>query len=249
MITTSINRQFRLQYLGVALLISAMGAYFVYDGAVGYPRKNEKHAGFVAALEALEKTKAEAEEPMPSAKDWMKPDDNGERHIDRFARDAGVKMTTKQIAEIRGVEERVGDVLKAEPDAKKAAAAIAVLEMNLLEKLKEPPYSQTDLTTQFWFAVIFFLFAAGVAGLVALKARVKFAADAEGLSRNSERVAWTEFSSADLARWHEKGIARLNFKGRAWLLDEWHYSGVKEIVGLMLEKRGDFTMPEKPAKE
>ena len=249
MITTKVNKDYRLSRLGVAFLITAMGAYFVYDGFIGYPQKNEKHAGFVAKLEALEKAKSDAGEAMPASKDWMKPDDNGERYIERFAREAGVTMSTKQIEEIKGTEERARQIHQSEPDAKKAAAAIAMLEKSLLEKLKEPPYTQTELSTQIFFAALFFLFAAYLAGQVAMRRRVVFAADAEGLSRNGERLAWTEFSSADFARWHEKGIVHLNFKGRAWTLDAWHYSGVDEIVTLMMEKRKDFTMPEKPAKE
>ena len=250
MITTSINREYRQRWLAVALVITAMGAWFVYDGAIGYPKKNEKHAGFVAALEALEKEKAEAGEAMPAAKDWLKEDDDGGgRYIDRFARAAGVELSTSQVEEIKGTRDRVADTHRMEPDTKKAAEIIAVYEKNLLVNLKKPPYDKASINTQFGFAVFAFLFAAILVGLVAKRMRVTFTADERGLSRNNERFAYADLTGIDWAKWHEKGIARLNFNGTVWTLDAWYHAGIDEIIALILEKRRDFTMPEKPAKD
>ncbi len=37
----SLNREFLLRHLGVALLMAALGGWFLYDGAVAYPARGE----------------------------------------------------------------------------------------------------------------------------------------------------------------------------------------------------------------
>jgi len=244
MIKTTINSEYRFRMAGVAVVIAAMGAWFVYDGAIGYPKKNEAHAIFAAALQALQQ-----EGEPPKAAEWLKENDDGEPYIEQFARGAGVKLASSKIEYVKSTQAKVEAVFNKEPDKEKAAAKAGEIEAALTAKLMSPLYNETDLNTQFGFAVVFFLFAGLLIGMVAARARVTFTADDEGLGRNNERFAYAELTSIDWAQWHDKHIARFAFGATGWTLDGWHYANVDDIVAKVLEHRKDFTMPEKPAKE
>jgi len=256
MIKTTINNEYRLRMAGVAVVIAAMGAWFVYDGAIGYPQKNEAHTVFAAALRALQ----EEGEP-PKAAEWLKENDDGEPYIEQFAREAGVKLASAKIDYVKSTQAKVEAVFNKEPDKEKAATKAGEIEEALTQKLMEPPYNETDLNTQFGFAVVFFLFAALLVGMVTMRARVKFTADDEGLGCNNHRFAYSELTNIGWEQWHDKHIVRFVFQKPendsidgptrlfVWKLDGWHYANVDDIVAKVLEHRKDFTMPEKPAKE
>jgi len=246
MIKTTVNNEYRLRMTGVALVIAAMGAWFVYDGAIGYPNKNKEHTVFVEKLQEL---REQMEGELPKAAEWLKENDAGERYIEQFAREAGVKLPSLKIEDIKSTQAKVEGVHNTEPDARKAAAEAARHENTLVEKLMQLPYDDTALMTQFAFAVIFFAFAVLLVGMVVARARVKFTADDEGLARNNQRFAYSELTDIDWKEWHDKHIVRFVFGGSKWTLDGWHYANVDDIVAQVLAKRKDLTMPEKPAKE
>jgi len=246
MIKTTINNEYRLRMTGVALVIAAMGAWFVYDGAIGYPNKNKEHAVFVEKLLEL---REQMEGELPKAAEWLKENGAGERYIEQFAREAGVKLPSIKIEDIKSIQSKIESVHNTEPDTKKAAVEAARHENVLADKLAQAPYDDTALMTQFGFALVFFAFAGLLIGMVVARARVKFTADDDSLARNNERFAYSELTGIDWKEWHDKHIVRFVFGDHKWTLDGWHYAHVDDIVTQVLAKRKDFTMPEKPAKE
>ncbi len=239
--TTTINGEYRLRLAGVALVIAAMGAWFAYDGAIGYPQKNAQHAVFVQKLEALgEKT--------PTPAEWLKENDEGVRYIDEFAQAAGVKLASSKVEEIKSTQMKIEQAQKSEASKQEIAAQIAQLEQYVENKLKAEPYEETAIQTQFGFAVFAFLFAGFLVALLVVRSRTVFAADDECVMKNNEHFAYSELTGIDWSKWHEKQIVRLNFGNRSLTLDGWHYAHVDELVAQVLAKRPDFTMPEKPAK-
>jgi len=243
MITTSINKEYALRMAGVALVIAAMGGWFVYDGAVGYPNKNTAHEQFAEKLRELK-----AEGTLPVAAEWLKEETNGVLRIEQFAREMpGVKISSSMMNVIRDTQSRIELVHQKEPDKVKAAQQAGVLEAMLAEKMLEPPYNQTELNTQFGFAVFAFVFAALLIGVLARRMLTRITADETGVILNGEPFAFADLTSVDWARWHDKHIVRMSFGDRSLKLDGWFHTRVDDIVALLLEKRKDFTMPEKPA--
>ena len=242
MIATSINNEYVLRMAGVALVIAGMGAWFAYDGAAGYPKKNAAHARFAEKARALEKA--------PTAAEWLRKDDGEVSHIERFARDeANAKLPSSILAAVKDTQARIEQIHQKEPDTKKASDEAKRLEEGLAQKILEPPYGAGDLHTQFGFAAAAFLFAVSLVGFLAWRASIRFTADDTGVTRGGERFDWADLSAVDWAQWRHKHIARLSFGGRVLKLDGWFYARVDDIVALMLEKRKDFTMPDEPAKK
>jgi len=243
MIATSINKEYCLRMAGVALVIAAMGGWFVYDGAVGYPGKNRAHERLAEKLRELREAGT-----FPKAAEWLKEGTNGVVFAEQFALDeAGVKLHSSTLNTVKDTQARIGQIFQREPDNAKAAQQAGVLEAALAESMARQPYSQAELNTQFGFAVFAFLFAALLLGVLARRASTRITADGAGISRNNERFEYAELTSIDWAQWHNKHIARLSFGSRSLKLDGWHHTRVDDIVALVLENRKDFTMPEKPA--
>jgi len=243
MISTSINNEYALRMAGVALVIAAMGGWFVYDGAVGYPNKNKDHERFAEKLLELQ-----AAEALPKAVEWLKEDTNGVVRVEQFARDeAGVKISSSKMNAIKDTQARIELVHQKEANKEVAAKQAGDLESELVKTLLKPPYSQWELHEQFAFAGFAFLFAAFLLGILAKRALTRITADDTGIRKNNELFAYADLTSVDWAKWHYKHIVRLAFGDRALKLDGWHHTRVDDIVALLLEKRKDLTMPEKPA--
>jgi len=242
MIATSINNEYRLRMAGVALVIAAMGAWFVYDGAVGYPAKNKDHERLAEKLRELREAGG-----LPTAAEWLKENTNGVSRVDALANETGAKVPSSAMNAIKDTRAKIEQIHQKEPDAAKAAKMAGDMEAALAEKMLKPPYSKGDLTEQFGFAAFAFLFAAFLLGILARRALTRITADETGITRNNERFNYADLTFADWSKWHEKHIVRRSFGDRALTLDGWFYNGVDDIVALLLAARKDFTMPEPPA--
>ena len=58
-LTTSLNREYAVRFLGVAALLIAFAGWFLYDGLIGYPNENARVAPIAERLAAEERTAAE----------------------------------------------------------------------------------------------------------------------------------------------------------------------------------------------
>ena len=243
MIATSINNEYRLRMAVVAVVIAAMGAWFVYDGAIGYPQKNKAHEVFAAKLGALEK--------VPTAAEWLADKDgDGVPFVERFARDeAGMKPSSSIMNAIKDTRARVEQIHQKEPDKAVAAQRAAEQEEALAKKMRDAPYNHTDIQTQFGFAIFAFAFAGLLLGVLAKRAATRIIAGDDAITRNGERFAYADLTAIDWGQWHAKHIVRMSFGNRALKLDGWHHARVDDIVALALKKRTDFKMPGKPASK
>ena len=245
MITTSINSEYRFRMAVVAAVIAAMGGWFVYDGAIGYPNKNRESRKFAEKVYALK----EAGE-FPSPKAWLKDEaGDGVTRIEAWARSNDVKVANSVMTAIKDADARIDKIYQTEADKKAALEKVAKHEEQMYETMIKTPYSKTELKTQFGCAGFCFFFALFLIGVLARRSFTRFTADDEGIARNRERFAWKDLTEIDWADWHTKHIVRMLFGERLWTLDGWFYARVDDIVALALEKRKDFTMPEKPAEK
>ena len=249
MITTTVNLEYALRMAGVALLIAAMGVWFTYDGAIGYPRKNEEHLVFVEKLRELQAGLEAENKALPTAAEWLKENDDGVPAITQFANQAGVELRSLYMDNIKDTDAKIQRIHARSVDKEEAAQRVAELEASMLGKLTAQPFDQTSLNTQFGFAVFGYLFAGFLLLMVFIRWRARPGADDGGIVSRGRRYAYSELTGMDWKQWHDKQIVRLAFGNRVLTLDGWFHTRVDEIVALVLEKRKDFTMPERPAKE
>lgn len=237
MITTSINREYLLRMAGVSLIIAAMGAWFVYDGAVKYPRQNVEYKSFVEALEARPEVR--------TAQALMEEDDAGVTAVERISREAGLELPSKKLELVKGTKEAVDKILETDGDPKAKEAQVRKHEGELQKKLRELPYGESDIRSQFICAGLAFAFALYLGGVLLRRMRTRYTADDGGIGAGSRRHAYADISRVDWSRWATKDIAKIIFKDNSVLtLDAWHYNGVKEIVGIILGKRSDLNPPD-----
>ena len=244
MIITSIHNEYRLRMAGVAMVIAAMGAWFAYDGAVGYPAKNREHARFAEKLRELKEAGN-----LPKAAEWLKENSDGVPYVEEFARKEGILLLNRVKEAIRDEVAKIDGAHAKGLDKSQVDESVARHEEALFAKMLDPPYTPVDLHTQFGFAALAFVFAAILLGVLAKRELTRVAADDAGVLRNGKRFAYSDLTDINWGQWHHKHIARLVFGNKAVTLDGWHRRGVDDIVALVLEHRKDFTMPEKPAKK
>ena len=84
-LTTSLNRDYALRFLGVAVLLAAFAAWFLYDGLVGYPAENDRVRPVAERLAQEDRTAAE----------WMNVEKTGVAPLVEAFRQAGVKPPAK----------------------------------------------------------------------------------------------------------------------------------------------------------
>ena len=215
-LTTVINRDYAVRFLGVALLFIGLAGWFLYDGFVGYPSENEKVAPLTATL---------AQRPLTPT-DWMNTAKTGTAPLVEAFQATGLTAPSKYSdtfnSWIRAGDARANDV--------EMARAI----------LTQPVHSAEDIRAQFVSAGIGLLAALALLGLLAVRLLTQFELDDEALhvsfGKQTRRYPLADVKRLDVHQWEKRGILKVEFQQGVVVLDAWHHQGIREIVAKLQEK-------------
>lgn len=213
-LTTSLNREYALRFLGVALLFVAFAGWFLYDGQVGYPRKNAAVAPVAEALAARDLTPA----------DWVNTAKTGTAPLTDAFRAADLEPPSK-IFDTFTSWVRAGD-----PRANATEEARRVL--------LQPLYGEEDIRAQFVSAGVALLAALALLALLAVRFLTRYTLDAEALSVSTplgtHSYPLNTLEATDDTQWSKRGILRLRFAAGTVTLDAWHHAGVRAFAERLL---------------
>lgn len=216
---TTINREYALRFLGVAVLFVAFAGWFVYDGRVGYPGENARVAPVAERL--AERTMRE----KITAADWVNTAKTGVAPLDEAFREAGVKPPAK-IADTFNSWVSAGDPRKDSLEATQAALLV-------------PPHSADDIRAQFVSAAIGLLAALGLMALVAWRWLTALTLEDDALTvtfaGRARRFPLNHLRAVDRGQWEKRGILRLRFDEGTVTLDAWHHAGIRPIAQRIFE--------------
>lgn len=207
---SSINREYALRFLGVALLFLAFSGWFLYDGFIGYPQKN---AAFLPVGEAL------AQQDLTPT-DWMNTAKTGVAPLTEAFEAKGMTPPSK-VQDAFNSWIRAGDPLALETEAAQ-------------KTLRTPLYSEDDIRAQFISAGIGMLAVLALLLLVAARYLTSYTLTDDALevtfASKTTRYPLDTLSALDDSQWEKRGIAVVRFGNASVKLDAWHHQGVKAIV-------------------
>lgn len=225
MATAKLNREYALRICGIGLVMLALSAWSVYDGAYGWPRQNE-------AMEAVREDFAAGCAKGMSPQDWL-------AELTAYPGSYPLKTTF----EVRGYSppkhfvQELAAITEPRGDDQIAKAARAARALELFDK---PLYPPAKLKGQFVQAAITLALAALAFLAVARKRGLAYSADDNGLSGSGfgdATIPWGEVESVDWSRWDEKGIFTISLRdGRRFTLDGWHFAPMRPLAAIVREK-------------
>lgn len=214
--TTSINKEYALRFLGVALLFAGFAGWFLYDGAIGYPERNAAVAPVAEALAARDLTPA----------DWVNTAKTGTAPLTEAFRKAGLEPPAK-IADTFTSWVRAED-----PRAHRTEEA--------RQTLLRPVYGEEDIRAQFVSAVVALLAALGLLALVALRFLTRHTLDDAALTVSTplgtRRYPLTSLERVDDTQWEKRGILKATFAEGTVTLDVWHHAGMRPLGNALRER-------------
>lgn len=215
MLTTSLNREYALRFLGVAVLFVAFAGWFLYDGQVGYPRRNAEVAPVAEALAARDLTPA----------DWVNTVKTGTAPLVEAFRAAHLEPPAK-MSDTFTSWVRAGD-----PRANATEEARRVL--------LQPVYGEEDIRAQFVSAGVALLAALALLALLAVRFLTRYALD-DGALRVTTPLGTRCYplgtlEAVDDAQWAKRGILRLRFAAGTVTLDAWHHAGIRAFAERFLK--------------
>lgn len=207
---TTLNREYALRFLGVAVLFLGLSGWFLYDGLIGYPQKNAQVAPVAEAL---------AQKNLPAI-DWMNEVKTGTAPLVEAFRQAEVAVPSKL------TDTFMSWIRADDPRAKDPAFAAAVL--------RKPLYSGEDIRTQFISAGIGVIASALLLCIVVWRFFTRFTLDETALTCRTLLGTGTyplaDLVSLDDSQWEKRGIFKATFRTAAVTLDAWHHAGIRPIV-------------------
>lgn len=227
MATAKLNKEYALRLCGVGVIMLALSAWSIYDGAVAWPRENAN----------MDKVRPKLIECCESGKT---PDDFLSSTEERpgvfllqtiFAED-GVNVPKHMVQELSTFIKPAGE--SDSPEARNMRTQRAI------ELFSKPIYSQGKINGQFIQAGVTFIFAIMAFFAVTSKRKITYTADDNGLSGTgfgSTQIPWGDVASVNWDKWEEKGIINLSLRdGRTFKLDGWHFAGMRPIADILREK-------------
>ena len=216
-LTTTINREYMVRFLGVALLFIALTGWFIYDGKIGYPTTNAQVAPVAAVLSKQAMT----------ASDWMNTAKTGKAPLVAAFEQAGLATPSKYSDTFQSW------IGAGDPRANEVEAAQVVLQ--------QPVYRDEDIHAQFVSAGIGFVAALALLGLVGLRYLTKFTLENDiltvTLGKTSRPFAVANLVKVDDTQWEKRGILKLTFREGSVTLDAWHHTGIRPIAAYFIAKK------------
>lgn len=215
-LSTTLNREYALRLLGVAVLFIGLSGWFLYDGARGYPAENAAVTPVAAELAKQPKT----------PRDWVNTAKTGTVPLIDAFQARGVKAPGKF------VDGFTSWVRADDPKADDPQAAAALLA--------QPVHSADDIRTQFISAAIGLLAAAGLLALLALRWATTLRLEGEALVQRvagrERRFALAELRELDDREWAKRGIAKARFAAGTVTLDAWHHANIRALHDRLAER-------------
>ncbi len=229
MAEATLNKDYARRMIGVGLLMLALSAWSVYDGAVKWPRVNLRVAEVRPVLLATNLT-AEA---------WLETEAVGQHALQRVFAAAGSRVPGKLVR-------KLGE-LRIRRDETDVETALSAQRQAVRKLFEQPLYASGDLSGQYVQAAVTFGLALAAFLAVAVKGKRRFIADDAGLHGSGfggRDWSWSDLKSIDWLRWEEKGIVVLTFTtGLSVRCDGWHFSGMPDIVKVIEAQRPDLAPP------
>lgn len=226
MATARLNREYAIRMTFVGALLAALALWSVYDGAVAWPRANRQLASVRPFLAEYSAKAIMTPEAWLSATDEA-PDSFPLR--DAFAK-AGVPLTRKLVQELSEITHPEGN----EPELRRARAERAD------ELFSRDLYPAGKCQGQFVQAAVLAILALLAFNAVWSKRGTEYVVDENGLSGNgfgAAPVPWSDVKSVDWGRWESKGVIAVKAAGgRRFVLDGWHFKGIRDIAAVLEER-------------
>lgn len=219
MALAKLNKEYAVRLCGVGAIMVALSVWSVYDGLVAWPKVNED-------LAAVRPVLLEGCAKGVSPDLWLSaPQDESDTFLlAKVYADHGKKVPKHLVQELSAITKPEGNDRESR-----------LIRANEAAKLfKEDVYPKPKLTSQYVQALITL-----VLGLLAFRAvwskkGICYEVDEVGLRGSgfgAEPLAWDDIAKVDWAKWAEKGIVALHAKdGRRFVLDGWHFAGMKPIA-------------------
>lgn len=216
-ISTTLNREYALRFLGVAFLFLALSGWFLYDGHIGYPQKNAQVAPVAEAC---------AQKNLPAI-DWMNTAKTGKAPLIEAFETANVPFPSK-------LSDTFMSWIRADdPRAKDPEIAAHVL--------RQPLYSAEDIHTQFVSAGIGVIACAFLLCILGWRFLTRITLDGETLTctapNGTRSFTLDAITTVDDSQWKKRGILKVTAKNGSVTLDTWHHTGARAIAEAILEKR------------
>lgn len=216
-ISTTLNREYALRFLGVAFLFLALSGWFLYDGHIGYPQKNAQVAPVAEAC---------AQKNLPAI-DWMNTAKTGKAPLIEAFETANVPFPSK-------LSDTFMSWIRADdPRAKDPEIAAHVL--------RQPLYSAEDIHTQFVSAGIGVIACAFLLCILGWRFLTRITLDGETLTytapNGTRSFTLDAITAVDDSQWKKRGILKVAAKNGSVTLDTWHHAGARAIAEAILEKR------------
>ncbi|MEM7145509.1 MAG: hypothetical protein AAF591_10250 [Verrucomicrobiota bacterium] len=197
----------------MTLMLVGMATYFLYDGAIGYPKKNRKADVYDAFMAAKDEEEEKSWEDVVTELDLTVGDPEEAEHV-------------AKVKEAYDASEG-GETWKA---------------FSLERKLPEKPERMTDkeIEEQFHFAWGLYVIGGIVVGVTLMNSRKKVRADGEAYyTTKGKRVPFDGVYRIDKRKWDNKGLAYAYYedekegKGKA-VIDDLKFGGADKILARML---------------
>ena len=216
-LTTTINRDYLVRFLGVAALFFALAGWFLYDGKIGYPATNAQVAPVANLLSQQNLT----------ASDWMNTAKTGKAPLVDAFEQAGLETPAKYSDTFQSW------IGAGDPRANDVNAAQVVLQ--------QPVYRDEDIHAQFVSAGVSCLAALALLGLVGLRYGTRFTLDAQTLTvtlgKTTRAFPLDTLVKVDDSQWEKRGILKLTFRDGNVTLDAWHHTGIRPMAAYFIAKK------------
>ncbi|MFQ5430351.1 MAG: hypothetical protein ACE5E1_08590 [Phycisphaerae bacterium] len=239
----------KVRTLLMLLLFSGMGAYFVYDGWVGYPAKN--FAEHLEALPATERSRAKDAPVYPAVRQ------DSLRAASRAIAKIGIKQQRQALADLYG-----GPPSFEDQEAWYYFGPDFRVKIPLKNGRPAQPKGiatekrETDIRLQKQLGVGLMLFSLGLFIHLIRVIRTRLVLDDDGLTYGRRRpIKWDAMRSLDTRAFTKKGRLDLIFDDngdrRRVRLDEYHLARFEEVLARICDRKG-FENPielERAAKQ
>lgn len=227
---------FTLRAVAMLLMFSVFAAYFAFDGAVGYRKKNKEfyiHASFKKAKDEFE---AKSKDGTLTATEWKQ---HAEAQSVWFPEDA--YLLPKDLQQPMPWPAILHDYEKMKPLQFHLLWREYSGEHGYSDEPKEKPFSTREIREQWFFSAL-----CGVLSVVTLffllrTIRRSISADQEAVtSQTGKRITYGDLKTLDLRKWDTKGLAFADYEGAAGKgrlrIDGLTYGGFKKEAGEPAEK-------------
>jgi len=227
---------FILRAVAMLLMFSVFAAYFAFDGAVGYRKKNKEffiHASFKTARDEFESKNKDGALTADAWKEYAS------KQSVKFPEDS--YLLPKDLQQPMPWPAVLHDYEKMKP-----------LQYNLLwqeysgehgynKSPKEKPFSLREIREQWIFSGLCAVLSVVTLFFLLRTIRRSISADQEGIiSQTGKRVPYGDLKTLDLRKWDTKGLAFADYDGASGKgrvrIDGLTYGGFKKEAGEPAEK-------------